>query len=422
MFAYTLRCLTLGGKIVDCPHFERMGYGGDGNACTMTAQTLYGMHALYTTWLTHWSDCMDQEGSLPHTAPAYWTSGGGPYWCAFIVKAAWETYLNYGDMEILRNHYPEMVNWLKYVQEQSPDILLEKWPLTNYRNWFLGDWATPEGVDQTDPRSVGLVSNCAIADSYDKMIKIAALLDKPSEAQYFEEKRDELHGAIHKTFYNPEEATYATGVQIDLAYPLILGIVPDSLVDEVTVNLYEETMVKRDGHLATGLVGLRILTDWIIEQEASDMMYEMLSRKDYPGFVYMLENGATTTWEHWEGKRSRIHNCYHGAGHWFYQSLGGIRPMETYPGYERFILAPRPPEELSWASITKETAFGTILVDWKKEEGEMIIDLTVPPGSMAGLQLPVGVESCLCGGELLQPDMEGNIWIQSGTHSITYGL
>ena len=98
MFAHTLKCLTLGGKMVDCPHFERLGYGGDGNASTITAQTLYDLPSLYTTWLTHWADCNGPDGDMPHTAPTYWSSGGGPYWCTFIIKAAWETYLNYGDI------------------------------------------------------------------------------------------------------------------------------------------------------------------------------------------------------------------------------------------------------------------------------------------------------------------------------------
>lgn len=32
MVKYTLSCLTFSGYMVDCPHIERMGYGGDGNS------------------------------------------------------------------------------------------------------------------------------------------------------------------------------------------------------------------------------------------------------------------------------------------------------------------------------------------------------------------------------------------------------
>ncbi len=420
MFAYTLKCLTLGGKMVDCPHYERLGYGGDGNASTVTAQTLYDLSPLYTTWLTHWADCNGLDGDMPHTAPTYWSSGGGPYWCTFIIKAAWETYLNYGDSRILETFYPNMLNWLGYVEKYSPNTLLEEWPTTENRNWYLGDWATPEGIDQTDPLSVGLVTNCAIVDSYDKMIKIAKVLNKAADLERFIAKKNELSQAVHATFYNPESATYATGVQIDLAYPLILGIVPDSLKETVTASLTARIQQEDKGHLATGLVGLPVMTQWVNTSNESELMYQMMTKKDYPGYGYMLENGATTTWEHWRGERSRIHNCYNAPGSWYYRSIGGIQPLEDHPGYKKFLLAPRPPKALTWAKITKETPFGTIRVGWQKEQGQMVMQVTIPAGSSANLVLPEGVVECMIDNEIRKPDNWGSIWIESGSYHVKY--
>jgi len=420
LFAHTLKCLTIGGKMVDCPHYERLGYGGDGNASTMTAQTLFDLPSLYTTWLTHWADANGPEGDMPHTAPTYWSSGGGPYWCTFIIKAAWETYLNYGDKRVLETFYPNMLNWLGYVQKYSPNILLEEYPTTENRNWYLGDWATPEGIDQRDPRSVGLVTNCAIVDSYDKMIKIAKVLNKTSDLENFIATKKALSEAVHSAFYNPESYSYATGVQIDLAYPLLLGIVPESLKEKVTASLHAQIMEKDKGHLATGLVGLPIMTQLVSANGTSDLMYEMMTKKDYPGYGYMLKNGATSTWEHWRGERSRIHNCYNAPGSWYYQSIGGIQPLEAYPGYERFLMAPRPPLALTWAKVSKESPYGTIQVDWQKENGQMAMQVTIPTGSTAKLVLPDGVQSCSIDNETIKPDEQGNIWIESGSYTIKY--
>lgn len=420
LFTHTLKCLTLGGKIVDCPHFERLGYGGDGNACMITAQTLFNLSPLFTTWLTHWADCQQPNGSMPHTAPTYWRSGGGPYWSSFIVKAAWETYLNYGDIRVLESAYPHMLKWIAFVESSSPDTLLQQWPEDNQRAWFLGDWAAPKEIDQQDSESVNLVANCAILDSYEKLVKIAKVLDKPTDSKHFDQKIKVLSTAIHDKFYHPKTATYGTGVQIDLAYPLILGVVPDSLEEKVKANLIHETMDIRKGHFATGLVGLPILTQWAVEQGASEMMYQMMSTKEYPGFGYMIENGATTTWEHWDGERSRIHNCYHGAGSWLYQSVGGIRIMEDYPAYERFMLAPRPPKEIKWAKIKKETPYGGINLEWKNEKGVMNMNVTIPVGSMANLVLPKGSDMCSIGSKITKPDKNGHIWIGSGSYHITY--
>ena len=86
MVKYTLGCLTFSGYMVDCPHIERMGYGGDGNSSTMALQTFWYVLDTYRDWLTAWADAMDSTGDLPYVAPAFRT-GGGPYWSGFIIKA-----------------------------------------------------------------------------------------------------------------------------------------------------------------------------------------------------------------------------------------------------------------------------------------------------------------------------------------------
>ncbi|MDR0697718.1 MAG: family 78 glycoside hydrolase catalytic domain, partial [Tannerella sp.] len=75
MIQYTFQCLTLGGYMVDCPHLERMGYGGDGHASTQTIQTMYNVSPVYYNWMQAWDDCIQPNGSLPHTAPAPFDSG-----------------------------------------------------------------------------------------------------------------------------------------------------------------------------------------------------------------------------------------------------------------------------------------------------------------------------------------------------------
>lgn len=68
-------------------------------------------------------------------------AGGGPYWCGFIITASWATYVNYGDSRLIEHYYPYMQKWLEYVDEYTVNGLLKTWPNTDYRNWYLGDWA-----------------------------------------------------------------------------------------------------------------------------------------------------------------------------------------------------------------------------------------------------------------------------------------
>jgi len=136
----------------------------------------------------------------------------------------------------------------------------------------------------------------------------------------------------------------------------------------------------------------------------------------------MIENGATATWEHWNGERSHIHNCYNGIGAWFYQAAGGIRPIEDSPGYRRVIIAPQVPEGITWAKTSKETPYGRLVVDWEIKDQMLVIELTIPPGCTALLELPVNVNEYTIDGKRYPYTKTASKEIQSGKYMITYRL
>ena len=422
MIQHALRCLSLSGYIVDCPQIERLGYGGDGNASTQTAQTMFDLSPLYVNWMQAWADCIREDGSMPHTAPNPYKAGGGPYWCGFIITASWKTYINYGDSRLIANYYPVMQHWLEYVNAYTVDGLLDRWPDTDYRQWYLGDWATPTGVDQTAKPSVDIVNNCFISVCYETMEKIATVLGKTDDKVIYARKKEQLRKLIHERFFNAQKNSYATGSQIDLIYPMLTKATPEALIAAVTQTLFTETEQNKDGHLATGLVGIPVLTEWAIRNRSVDWVYGMLKKKTYPGYLYMIENGATATWEHWNGARSHIHNCYNGIGAWFYQAIGGIRPDENYPGYRRVIIAPQTPEGITWAKTSKETPYGTVVVDWEIKDNQMHLQLTVPPGSTAVLELPEHTPEYTLNGKRFRYSVRKANVIPSGRFRIVYPL
>lgn len=421
MIFYTLRCLSLGGYLVDCPQIERLGYGGDGNASTLTAQTMFDLAPLYVNWLQAWTDCIRDDGGMPHTAPNPYSAGGGPYWCGFIITASWKAYQNYADIRFLERNYRIMQQWLGYAEKYSPSGLLEPWPETEYRSWYLGDWATPEGIDQTTPASVNLVNNCFLAVCYETMNRIASVLGKSDDAAKYTILDKALRNKIQDKFFNHELKTYGSGSQIDLTYPLLAGVVPDSLISAVKKNLHEFIETDRSGHFACGLVGIPVFTEWAVKNMEADLFYSMLKKKDYPGYLYMIENGATTTWEHWNGARSRIHNCYNGIGSWFYQAIGGIKPDENNPGYRHVLISPEAPQGITWAKATKETPYGTIAVDWKTENEIMKINLEIPVGCKADVAIPDRNETYHLNGQNFKTDTP-SIELSSGKYTIDYKL
>ena len=399
MVKYTLSCLTFSGYMVDCPHIERMGYGGDGNSSTMTLQTIWDVHDTYLNWLRAWEDAMDSTGDLPYVAPAFHT-GGGPYWSGFIVKAPWRTYLNYGDHSLIHRYYSDMKRWLEYIERHSNDYILQPWPDNERHSWFLGDWAVPEGVDKGG-ESVLHASSCFISDCLADMVRMASMTGHPDDAQHYDAWRQNLNASIHRHFYHPETHTYANGTPLDQCYALLMGIPPDSITAAaVETKLINDFHYKYHDHIAAGLMGVPVFTEWCIRLRQADLMATILRQPDYPGYLYMIENGATTTWESWDcgrpGKedRSRVHNCYNGIGIWFYQVLAGIRPDPEEPGYRHFFIDPQPCEGVEWVKATKPTPYGTIRVDIEK--GQLKVEIpqgttaTVFPGTQKERQLTSG--------------------------------
>ena len=379
-------------------------------------QTMFNLSPLYMNWMQAWADCMREDGSMPHTAPNPYAAGGGPFWCGFIITASWQTYLNYGDRRLLDRYYPYMQQWLEYVAHYTVDGLLKKWPDTSYRNWYLGDWATPVGIDQTNPLSVDLVDNCYIAVCYQTMSKIASLLDKADDSRGYKAKYDALTKRIQDTFYDAKGNTYASGTQIDLVYPMLAGVTPDNLKETVLKTLYEVTANRFQGHLATGLVGIPVLTEWAVKNGQAEWMYQMLKKRDYPGYLYMLDNGATTTWEHWNGERSHIHNCYNGIGTWFYQALAGIMPDESKPGYKHIWIKPQVVNDISWVQASKDTPYGLLKVRWEKKESSFVLDVQIPVGASASVALPFPAESVCVNG---QPSQGKEVLeLESGSYRI----
>ena len=383
MVNYTIENLAFDGYMVDCANIERLGYGGDGNASTLSLQIMYATSPLYINWLQAWNDAIREDGGLPHTAPCPQRAGGGPYWCGFIVQAPWRTYMSYGDSRLLERCYPTMKHWLEYVDAYTVDGLLKEWPSTDYRHWYLGDWAAPEGVDVTDPQSVDLVNNCSLIQVYTDLEKIAVLLGHPDEAEGFKARREALSKRINEVLFHSEEYVYGSGSQIDMVYPMLVGIVPDSLLKQVHDKLMERTETVYGGYLKTGLVGIPVITEWATLEGEVEFFYGKLKKHGYPGYLYMLDNGATGTWEHWDAARSRLHNCFNGIGSWFYQALGGIIP--DAPGYRHVTINPQIPEGLERVDVTQETPYGTIMI---KRDGLNL-----------HFELPVGVTATVKGNE-----------------------
>ena len=206
-----------------------------------------------------------------------------------------------------------------------------------------------------------------------------------------------------------------------MTYPMLVGATPDSLRAGVEQRLFRSTHDVMKDHIGGGLVGVPVITRWAVRSHNPAFIYRMLKQRGYPGYLHMIDHGATATWEYWSGERSRVHNCYNGIGTWFYQALGGLRTDSSHPGYEHVFIDPQIPEGVEWCRIGKETPYGRIDLGWKIADGELRIDVTLPPGVTATAITPAGACRGRLDGRRLTPQSPGTK-IASGRHRLVFGL
>ena len=208
-----------------------------------------------------------------------------------------------------------------------------------------------------------------------------------------------LRQALHKRFYEPATRSYASGAQPYLAFPLFVGIVPSELRPAVMKNLEETILVKDSGHIDAGMHGTYFLLKYLMEQDRNDLIDQMVSKRDYPSWGYMLDRGATTIWEDWSGSMSHIHDTLISVGAWFLQGIGGIRIDEKSPGFRHFFIKPGVVGDLTFArapAIDRRTGPSSATGGWS---GKIHLKVSVPPGATARVYVPTSTPTDVTEGQ-----------------------
>jgi len=427
---WTYRCLTLGGYIVDCPHRERLGYGGDSGTSMETGMTDFNTAPFYTKWLADWRDVQNKTtGEFPHTAPAPYAAGGGPAWSGICVTLPWELYRKYGDLRILEISYPAIQKWIAFLQTKTKDNLLEPYIAMgqNSLEWsFLGDWVPPgrgQGRnDRVDEHSTLFFNNCYYLYNVQLAAKIAAVLAKQNDADAYREKAQLLKQVIHQRFYNAEKKTYANGEQPYLAMPLLFGIVPDDLRTQVMQKLENDILIVHNGHLNTGMHGTYFMLKLLSQQNRDDLIFEITNKTTYPGWGYMLDQGATSIWEEWQGNNSQIHDILLSIGSWFVNSLGGIQPDDNQPGFKHFFIKPALVGNLNWAHASYNSIHGKIVSHWNLANDRFTLNIQVPTNTTATVYVPTSSPAAVTESSLPADQADGVKFLRTENNAAIYHL
>ncbi len=325
----------------------------------------FNMHSYYHKWL---DDIEDSQTN--------------PDWSGDKVSLPWHLYQHYNDLDVLRESYPSMKAYI--------DHLHKKWPEHEVKEGF-GDWCPPnEDGWENYFHEVELVNTSVYYRITSIVAESASILGKPADHEYYGQLADDIHRAFQRRFHTGD-GIYAEGSQTAQLMPLAYGLVPVKQRASAAERLVQ-AIAEKGGYLHTGIYGTRYLLDVLADYGYIDVAYELLTKKEYPGFGYQIERGATTLWEQWSdkgGMHSHDHAMFGGISVSFYTRLAGIR--SDSPGYEKIWIEPCIPTKLDGVSASIRTAHGKIAAAWKKDQTGLHIQVEIPEKTTATLVMPSAV-------------------------------
>ena len=377
------------GFPTDCPHREKNGWLGDAATAIEFAQYSYASDAnkaTYENWLLTIADQQKEDGRIPSIVPTSgwgmneYSCGGGPAWGIAFTTIPYALYRFRGDKSVMRNLYPSM-------RLYAEKLIAELKPLCNHG---FGDWVA---VKLNKP---GDLFSCRTTPQYTstayayrtlaEMAEMAGVIGKADDAAYFRCRAERLRDDFNRAFYKGN-GVYENSFACGQAMALMFGLVPDGEVAAVRKRL-ADAVHEEDGKIDFGLLGSTVVFRALSEAGETDLAWKMIMNETYPGFAHWIKNGATTLWESWRGRSSRNHVMFGDFAAWAYAYIAGVKPIEI--GFRKFEVRPCPPSALSWVKAKIPTPHGDISVEWKKQGGNLVLDVAVPEGTSAVVVMPSG--------------------------------
>ncbi|GAA4433540.1 glycoside hydrolase family 78 protein [Georgenia halophila] len=385
----------------DCPQRdERVGWTGDIQVFAPTASFLYDVSGMLESWLGDVAIEQLPDGTVPWYVPVIpahrmWTPiRPGAAWGDVAALTPWALYERFGDAGLLGAQYASAKKWVELVERVAgPDRLWDE-------GFQLGDWLDPAAPPQ-DPADARtdryLVATAYFARSADRVARMAEVLGLRDDAARFAKLSAEVRQAFAAAYVEPG-GRMASDAQTAYSLAIAFELVPEDLRDFAGERLAE--LVEEAGHrIATGFVGTPLVCDALTATGHADAAYDLLLEERAPSWLYAVRQGATTIWERWDSLRpdgtvnpgtmtSFNHYALGAVADWLHRVVAGLEPAE--PGYRRIRFRPQPGGGLTRASAEHETPYGRAAIAWRIDGETLHVEVTVPTGSAATVELPGG--------------------------------
>ena len=392
---------NLHGVPTDCPQrTERMGWLNDLIARCESGLYLLDESNLLEKWLHDIAEAQNPDtGDVPMTAPFHWGFEPDPT-CSSFLESAWLCHAFYGKTALLEELYPGFLRWTNCLLDlRDADGILRA-------GGEVGDWVPPlqfnNGHESPQNFTVPheLVSTALLHYTLLLQIRIGSILNK--DVSTLKKTEEQVRQDFLRCFRagpgrlkEESQSGYAFAVYCGLFTGDESEIAADRLAKLFLANHCKHT---------TGNIGTKYLLAVLSEYGHADLVWKLITSEDYPGWGYMLANGATTLWERWElaegsGMNSHNHPMLGSPCFWFFRYAAGIRILPETSGFDRFGLSPVFPAGLNHADAVYDSCLGRIHSEWARHENVVDYGIEIPAGAEAEVCLPDRPAQVLPGGK-----------------------
>ncbi|GMW01232.1 MAG: alpha-rhamnosidase [Candidatus Hydrogenedentota bacterium] len=389
--AITQRTFTnnLIGVQSDCPHREKFGYGGDIVASSEAFMLNYDMAAFYRKTVHDFEDAVRPNGGFTETAPFVGIAdeglgeGSGPVgWGTVHPLLLWQLRQYYGETSLIDEQYDHAKRWVELLAANAPEFILDN---------GIGDHESLVEKPRPLTGTAFLWYNAWI------LARLAETIGKNEDAIRFDTLAGSVRDAFNRRFLEPGTGKYFSGTQACQAFALYFNHVPDAEVPYALWQLVQDILVTHNGHLSTGIFGTKYMLDALTRYGRHDVATFVVNQRDFPGWGHMIENGATTLWEHWEysdNTFSHNHPMFGSVSEWFIKHCAGMRPADDALGFNKIIIHPQMRGSgLTHAEARYNSVRGPVRSAWRLDGRNLTLEVTIPVDATAEVHMPVSLNT-----------------------------
>lgn len=390
----------------DCPQRdERLGWTGDINAFCRTAAFNYDIRAIMQKWLADARSDQNETGEMSLVVPdVIHNFGTEAMWADSIVMVPWMLYEMYGDKQFLTDNFSAMKKYIAAREKNMIDGLVAKGH--EFGDWLALDkdsFVEEDPVGRTDVYFIANVLHTNVLRIAMETAKITG--DKQAEKEY-RVKRAELIEKIQREYF-----TASGRLAIDTVTAQVLALhfnIVSVPYRKRLAQALNENVVKHRYRVTTGFIGTPYLLYALTDNGYFETACRVLMNREFPGWLYEVDMGATTIWERWnsllpdgtpnpDGMNSYNHYAYGSVMEFVYRRIAGIKAAEV--GFKKIRIAPNPCAGLDKVIAEYESVQGKIVAGYERKGGKIIYHVEIPEGVETEIILPNETPVTTHGGE-----------------------